>query len=429
MELRGFDHYEVTLGDEMRGERASRGKTLSSVAHDLRIKAELLEAIENCDAMVFPNASVVSGYVRSYARYLGMDAEEVHRRFCEESGFVPPTAQLSGNRASGQRRAGVTGISAGLTRGLGARVGRRAENSVLEQSRFVAAQPQRRFARRISLGAMVSSLALVGVVVGLGYGAFALMENFQRVGFEPLPQAPEVVASAPEILRPATIDVPDETLSAEVYGSNGALAHALSPAELPRIARRDGPISSIDPLNYGAFARAEPMPSDADPLAAPEIRSVDDAIRAAEAAARGGDTRREGVEQANAAAQTPDEALRGEAETGVAIRVTDTSWLRVRGADGAVIFEGILGPGDRFDLPERLSGATLRAGNAGSVYVVTAGLAFGPVGAPGQVVKNVSLDRAAVRTAFPANTAEPIFAPENQEDERSEPASALAAER
>ena len=88
MELRGFDSYAVTLGDEMRGERASLGKSLADAERDLRIKARQIVAIENCDLEGFPNKGVVPGYVRSYARYLGMEPDEAFTTFCRESGFA-----------------------------------------------------------------------------------------------------------------------------------------------------------------------------------------------------------------------------------------------------------------------------------------------------------------------------------------------------
>ena len=66
--LRGFDSYEVRLGDELRGHRATIGKSLLDVQRDLRIKASYIDAIENCDASVIPNRGFVPGYVRAYAR-------------------------------------------------------------------------------------------------------------------------------------------------------------------------------------------------------------------------------------------------------------------------------------------------------------------------------------------------------------------------
>ena len=65
--LRGFDAYEVRLGDELRGHRATLGKSLLDVQRDLRIKASYIDAIENCDASVIPNRGFVPGYVRAYA--------------------------------------------------------------------------------------------------------------------------------------------------------------------------------------------------------------------------------------------------------------------------------------------------------------------------------------------------------------------------
>ena len=59
--LRGFDSYEVRLGDELRGHRATLGKSLLDVQRELRIKASYIDAIENCDASVIPNKGFVPG--------------------------------------------------------------------------------------------------------------------------------------------------------------------------------------------------------------------------------------------------------------------------------------------------------------------------------------------------------------------------------
>ena len=93
-DLKGFDDYEFSLGDELRGERATRGKSLLDVQRDLHIKAAYIAAIENCDPSVFPNQGFVAGYVRSYARYLKLDQEEIFARFCNESSFRGVNADL-----------------------------------------------------------------------------------------------------------------------------------------------------------------------------------------------------------------------------------------------------------------------------------------------------------------------------------------------
>ncbi len=71
----------------MRGERASLRKSLLDVHRELKIKAAYISAIENADASAFETPGFIDGYVRSYARYLGLDPEWALDKFCLESGF------------------------------------------------------------------------------------------------------------------------------------------------------------------------------------------------------------------------------------------------------------------------------------------------------------------------------------------------------
>ena len=74
------DTEDIRLGDLMRGERATLGKSLLDVQRELRIRASYVAAIENCDITPFDTPSFLPGYVRSYARYLGLDGDWVFRR-------------------------------------------------------------------------------------------------------------------------------------------------------------------------------------------------------------------------------------------------------------------------------------------------------------------------------------------------------------
>ncbi len=67
------------------------------------------------------------------------------------------------------------------------------------------------------------------------------------------------------------------------------------------------------------------------------------------------------------------------------------SWVRVRAADGTVLFEKILDAGEQWILPKTEEPPLLRAGNAGSVYFAVNGETYGPAGAGPSVVKNVAL--------------------------------------
>ncbi len=92
----------------------------------------------------------------------------------------------------------------------------------------------------------------------------------------------------------------------------------------------------------------------------------------------------------------------------VIIHATDTAWIRVSDGDSAVVFQGILAAGGRFEVPERVTAPVLRAGNAGSVYLLIDGAPYGPLGGPGSVVKNLSLRAADIERRVPQASAEAI---------------------
>ena len=74
--------------------------------------------------------------------------------------------------------------------------------------------------------------------------------------------------------------------------------------------------------------------------------------------------------------------------------------VRVRGADGTIVFEKILDAGERFELPQTEGPHTLRAGNAGSVYFAVGDDTFGPAGDGASVVREVVLSAEALPEAY-----------------------------
>ena len=391
MRLRGYDEYEVTLGDEMRGERASLGKTLRDAEYDLRIKSKVIRAIEDCDLDGFPNDSVVAGYVRSYARYLGLDQEDCYRRFCAESGFRSPVSALGGYDQPAPAGGLQNIVAAGAALGTG-----------LAQSRFAVKTAPTRMSARISLGGLTSVLAMTGLIAGLGYGGYALLQDIQRVGFAPLPEAPAVVSEAPLIAPPKVESRLLLRPDAEDYQGDGVLA-AITPAELPppSLPPRDGPISAIDPATSGVFR--DPA-RDRDPALAPVLAPV--------------------LASASAEPAAADLQLAEQAPSGpptIIVHATNAAWIRVRDGDDVVIFQGILAAGGQYEIPQRVAAPMLRAGNAGSVYVLVDGAPYGPVGTSARVVKNLSLLAADIESRVPLASSETIGAdPGGETQERAE---------
>ncbi|MGB0853363.1 MAG: helix-turn-helix domain-containing protein [Pikeienuella sp.] len=410
--LQGFDSFEVKLGDQLRGERASKGKTLLDVQRELRLRADLIDAIENADASAFTAPGFASGYIRSYARYLNLDPDDVYRRFCAESGF----------RASEEVSVEPT---LNATPKQKVNPGRKVDDLVIN-NRFAPANAR---AARVDFGSSLRGLASVAalgaLVVGLGFGGWTVLQNLQRVGFAPLPDAPEVLVSAPDIQAPTAYVQAD----AAPEGGDAIGAPRISLAELyaeqeftpPVIEPRDGPISSIDPMRAGVYA--------ADDAVTPPSNRVDGpdgAVAASErAAAAAAAVSIDDVLGVTAFATTPsaarlDDALSSnpiaelagrtmidngtiDPVSSVAINIVavEDAWLRVRDGDAKTLFTGILGAGDRFILPVDADAPVLRAGNAGAVYLVVGDAAFGPLGAGPVVAKNVQLTPEAIRASYP----------------------------
>jgi len=78
------------LGDAFRTAREARGLTLSDVAEHIHIRSVYLGAIEDEDWSSIGAPVYVRGFIRTYARYLGIDAEDAVARFSEEQGASAP---------------------------------------------------------------------------------------------------------------------------------------------------------------------------------------------------------------------------------------------------------------------------------------------------------------------------------------------------
>jgi cytoskeletal protein RodZ len=85
------------VGSALRRARELRGLSLDEAARDTRIRADQLDALEREDFDVLPGEVYVRASLRTYASYLGLDADkvsEVHARSAEEVQPGPPSARL-----------------------------------------------------------------------------------------------------------------------------------------------------------------------------------------------------------------------------------------------------------------------------------------------------------------------------------------------
>jgi cytoskeletal protein RodZ len=365
---KGFDDFEVRLGDVMRGERATLGRSLLDVQRELKIKATYIAAIENCDVSAFESQGFIAGYLRSYARYLGLDPEWAYAKFCAEAGFAPTHGMSQ---------------AASAPRSL--------SNAPLGQKvlRDPFIDPKATFVPRgksllsgIEPGAIGSMLVLVGLIGAIGYGGWSVLREVQRVQLSPVEQAPVVVADidplgnvsgeAPLVRSAPKVEVQSADASADPVAQAGGQGvdrlYRPQALDVPVMASRDGPIAAIDPRTGGTIGAAGTRAAGTDPVA----ESVEAAIQVVEA-------------------EVPAVEL-------LAVR---PAWVRVQAADGTVLFEKILDAGERYAVPQMEAPVVLRAGNSGSVYFAVNGKTYGPAAPGAQVVKNVVLSPDALTASYP----------------------------
>jgi cytoskeletal protein RodZ len=367
---KGFDDFEVRLGDVMRGERATLGRSLLDVQRELKIKATYIAAIENCDVSAFESQGFIAGYIRSYARYLGLDPEWAYAKFCAEAGFATAHGMATAASAPRPQR---TIASAAMNR------------SSLKDP---FADPNATFIprgesllSRIEPGAVGSMIVLVALIGAIGYGGWSVLQEVQRVQLAPVDQAPVVVAEidplgnvsqeAPQIRSaPASTAVADAGEDPVLAGVQGYdRLYRPQALDVPVMVARDGPIAGIDARNgagLGGDAQA--------------------AIAAAVGEALGPQDGLVQVVEADAPA--------------VELLAVRPSWVRVQSADGTVLFEKVLDAGERYVVPQMEAPAVLRAGNSGSVYFAVNGQTFGPAAPGAQVVKNVALSPEALTASY-----------------------------
>ncbi len=345
---KGFDDFELRLGDVMRGERATLGKSLLDVQRELKIKATYIAAIENADVSAFETPGFVAGYVRSYARYLAMDPDWAFERFCAEAGFAVAHGMSASAAPKRMIKARTREFSDPLANPNATFVPR-------GESVFAQVEP----------GAVGSVAVLLALITAIGYGGWSVLQEVQRVQLAPVDQAPSVVAqidplldagtAAPQIVATVQTEATESIALAEGTAPVDVMDRLYRPQALdvPVLTSRDGPISAINPRETGVVAASDTVTTPA--AEAEAVRVV------------------------------------AEVRPGVEVLAVRPSWVRVNAADGTVLFEKILDAGERYSVPALEAAAVFRTGNSGSIYFVVNGVTYGPAAPGANVVKDIAL--------------------------------------
>ncbi len=420
IDICGFDDFPLLLGDIMRGERATLGKTLEQAAAEIKIRESLLEAIESCDTTAFTSPSFISGNVRSYATYLGLDPEACFDKFCQESGFVGVHAGLEGKKKRKKKKKPnedkTTGIYLHPTDDIEPPVAKqkganapdkganskadKAMNGIMSsapapatpdtttvhtiptnvppvrsisqqtlvfQSKSIDKGRMTVFNDHLSPSGILSIFILLTLIIALGYGGWVVLQEVQRVQFTPPEENPTALAQKQDTINssaPTTgpIHAPDTSVSNLITAQDLDRIYRPKALEIPKLVARDGPIALINPNNKGIFATERQALTTFETPPQPQVI-------------------------------IPPPPL-------LDVVALFPAWIRVTQATGEVLFERLLKAGERYRVPIDAVAPTLHAGNAGAVYLMLGDQVFGPIGTQGAVVKKVSLTTASVPEVY-----------------------------
>ena len=361
--FKSFDSYDLSLGEVLRGERATLGKTREEVQKDLKIKTEFISAIEKCEVAGIENRSFIAGYVRTYARYLGLDPEYVYDRFCQESGFISSEVDPFSSK---QKQLPSKKIVAGgvldnhWTPGtLGTEANTRQMVVVNFMYKFFPLA------------------ALLLVLFGVGYWGTTIIQDLQRLEMVPIEQEPyKSVDLLGEIMgQGKQLNEVENYLGAVTEDGNWETTnfwhnyYASKEDLFPIVENRDSPIAKIDPNTHGLFLKEIDMAEleDATP-------KVDD--------------------PANVLSNYKYEPLVMISPKAPELKLIalERAWIRLRDEQGDIYLERNFKEGEELLIPEELFSGSLRAGNATQIYFKLNGDTFGPLSSSNSVVKNFLLD-------------------------------------
>ena len=356
---KGFDDFELKLGDTLRGERATLGKSVVEVQNELKIKAAYISAIENCDPLAFDTPGFVAGYVRSYARYLNLDPDEVFAKFCSESGFA--TVHGMSDRASSVKPNTNSALLPAENFIDGEELFNKSPTAIVDSSSTTF--------DKIEPGAIGTLVALICIVCGIGYGGFTLFNQIQTVKISPSDASPIVLTEiSSELVREENTE---SLITSKVTSDQLDRLYRPQALEVPVLTARDGPISTLDPSFSNNF-------------------DMEQRFNFSETASNTSDKNLTEQFLSNST-EEPSIQVVQDLPPSIAVLVTENAWVQITAADGTVIYENIMLPGEEFVLPQLEVPPKLRSGMSGYVYFSVNGELFGPVGSGTSVRKNVEL--------------------------------------
>lgn len=424
-----FEPRRETVGDLLRRAREGRGEELETVATRLRIRPGYLKAIEAGRFQDLPGLTYAVGFVRTYADHVGLDAEDVVRRFRDEVSELKSQTQLVFPvvAAEGKMPRGaillLSAFLAAVAYGGWYYLSER-EQSALDLIPELPAKLQALVSgedQAAPLPAEPQPVPQTTTAAGpTGQGGAA-------PEVAPTPAAPTTSSAVTAAPAPAPLPAPAAPTAEEIdpVAQSAAEASALTNAgELPASSAEGVGTTAAAPLPNAAATAEQPPLAPAPAPAAPG-QEVATAPAAPLPAVPSFDASGLPTVPAPAPGATPSTAVAGPAAPaaeapglppltdGQAFGAVDgpsrivlvarlESWVQVTDQESNALLTRVLRAGDRYYVPDE-AGLTLATGNAGGIDIWVDGRKVPALGPVGVVRRNVALDpqRLVEGTALP----------------------------
>ncbi|MFQ5984153.1 MAG: RodZ domain-containing protein [Alphaproteobacteria bacterium] len=367
------------IAAELYQARQRCGEDLRAVAGVLRIRYPYLVAIEEGRFEDLPGPTYVIGFLRSYAGYLGLDADEIVARFKAESSQFAAPQKLEFPRPPDEGHLPTIPLLAGaLVLAVVVYGGYYVSTADRAEFERITPVPERLAERASALG--IEAEPAAGALAG---GGQSLAEI--SVG--------AVAPSSPPSARDE-----ERSVAAVGTGTVPSTTPALSGEPTPSETAAVSVEPAVATATPAAVVEETPAPGEEAPAPATQPPTVSAAAEAEEtrvAAARPEAAAQEPAALAQPATTStgyvPRVYGRGNTDSRIHVRAKFDSWVQVKGARGELLLTRILRPGDVYYAPNRPS-LVMHTGNAGALEITVDGDVAPPLGPLGAVRKNVALD-------------------------------------
>jgi len=326
------------FGDTFRKEREKKGISLEDVSHVTKISARMLRAIEEEHFEQLPGGVFNKGFVRTYAKHLGLNDDEAVANYLACVRQAQLDAQNTWDHQA--RHAGQGGSS---ERGMKSPRLQEEELPGLQLPRAEHVTPPRRdYSDRRGAAIPWRLLALVILVVVLT--AILLHRNTGSARPQAATSSEPVVTPAPQPAPPA----------------------AISPAPVAPAPPRQP--SAAPPVPAGSSAMSRPSSTSAQPTVSAPVKP------AAGTAA---------ISNKSAELQNPELSATSATPLTLVIRASEDSWISVSADGESVLHETLIAPAQTTVHAARR--IVLRVGNAAGVSFVWNGQEIPAQGVEGEV--------------------------------------------